>query len=351
MTASKKLDMNFHKEKKMSGNILDLDNIDEGQCRRGIEEFGLCHIHLKHGKYDDAILARLDALCAGFDDKLVLNLEDAYEAPWDLGMLSKIPNVKSLAIHAWQGVSHAETLAVLGNLQMLFLDIYKLKEAKILSFVDPAHLERLTLYATQNCKLDLAPIKNMQRLKQLNISEHTTNMEAVGELDRLDNLRLDKIKKHDLAFISRMPTLKRLAICTGSRANINEIKSDSIEKLWVARIRGLCDMGDLSRFKRLRVLEIENHPHLPFVNLGRELGALEELVIIDCKTLSMLDGLEDLPKLRHLSLWRTALDFEDIWKRLPKTVTHFVFRTNHVKTDRALTRRIMERGLDTISMD
>ncbi|MGO8056515.1 hypothetical protein, partial [Rhizobium leguminosarum] len=75
--------------------------------------------------------------------------------------------------------------------------------------------------------------------------------------------------------------LKTLNFILGSRDNIKEIEENEIENLEIVWVRGFNDLSNISKFKNLKTLKIEDEIQLPMVHFDKTLTSLTDLKIIN----------------------------------------------------------------------
>jgi len=177
------------------------------------------------------------------------------------------------------------------------------------------------------------------------ICGHTKNIEVVGELENLEYLSFNSVKKTPVPFVNNLKKLKTLKFILGGRENIQEIGENEIENLEIVWVRGFNDINNISNFKKLKTLLIEDNIQLQAIHFDRELPYLNDLKILNCKTLSALTGLEQLPSLHQLRIYKTALDFDKIITQpLPNNLKIFAFYKAKQKVDKEIKATLEMKG-------
>lgn len=116
-----------------------------------------------------------------------------------------------------------------------------------------------------------------------------------------------------LDFLNGSASLRQLKLLLGSRNSVAELCNENLERLHICWVRGLCDLGRIGRFSKLAEFSLEDQIKLDRIDLA---GApLERLRLVNCKTLSEIDGLETLENLRELLVSRTSLNLEMLANR------------------------------------
>ena len=156
---------------------------------------------------------------------------------------------------------------------------------------------------------------------------------------------LNSISKIRLNFINELKALKSLHIILGGRENLNEIEENEIETLEIIRVRAFNSFGNIANFKNLKKLTIEDQIQLTELRFDTTLPSLNNLALINCKTLKSLIGLENLTGLNQLRISRTNIIFEEFIKQiLPKSLNIFAFYTMKNKINKEIKERLLKLG-------
>ena len=116
-----------------------------------------------------------------------------------------------------------------------------------------------------------------------------------------------------------------------------------LRDLSVVRVRGLDDLGDLSRFPRLKSLHVTDQIKLHSISL--QTPDLTDLWIVSCKSLKALTGLENLQKIKNIHCAQTSLDYEALSElNWPKSLKSLSLYSGSEKRDAALERKIKAKG-------
>lgn len=295
--------------------------------------------------YDDKKLAQLNELCNKYDRNFEIRFYGHYSTSFDFNTLLKIPNVKSLYVDCLTKAHNVEAISRMQNLQKLSLGVYELTETEILNFENLRKLSELIVTETKTKAFNLAYLRDYKNLKLLIIGGHSKNIEVVGELENLEYLSFNSVKKTPVPFVNKLKKLKTLKFILGGRENIHEIGENEIENLEIVWVRGFNDISNISKFKKLKTLLIEDNIQLQSVHFDTELPTLNDLKILNCKTLSSLTGLEHLPLLHQLRIYKTALDFDKLIKQpLPSMLKIFAFYTTKQKVDSKIKATLEKKG-------
>lgn len=177
------------------------------------------------------------------------------------------------------------------------------------------------------------------------------NLDAIGDLENLNYLALHSISKLPLHFVNRLKKLKYLRLLLGGRENIQEIEENEIGDLEICRIRGFHDLSNITNFRALTRLRIEDQVRLQEIDFEREMEELEEITISNCKGLTTLSGMERLPSLRKLRISGTAVDFDSfIRQKLPGSLSEVEFMTFKSKADQEIQDSLLKLGFQKWSI-
>jgi protein phosphatase 1 regulatory subunit 7 len=321
---------------------LDLDYI-------GKELTNSKHVIVQFSKpiYSEKQISQLNIQCAKYDDNFGVRFYGHYSSSFDFKILRKIPNVKCLYVDCLTYADNIQVLTELTQLKKLSLGVFELTDFEILNSENLQKLTELILTETRSKALNLDYLKYYKNLKFLIIGEHTKNIEAVGELSNLEYLSLNSIKKTPVPFVNKLKKLKTLKFILGGRENIVEIEDNDIETLEIVWVRSFNNLSNISNFKKLKNLLIEDNIQLQKIHFDKVLPNLEDLKILNCKTLNSLTGLESLTSLQQLRIYKTNLDFENILiQKLPPTLKTFAFYTTKKKEDEKIKVILKERGFN-----
>jgi len=295
--------------------------------------------------YDEKKLAQLNELCGKYDKDFEVRFYGHYSTSFDFNILLKIPNVKSLYVDCLTKAHNVEAIRQLQNLQKLSFGVYELTETEILNSENLKKLSELIVTETKTKAFNLEYLRDYKNLKFLIIGGHTKNIEAVGELENLEYLSFNSVKKTPVPFVNKLRNLKTLKFILGGRENIHEIGENEVENLEIVWVRGFNDISNISNFRKLKTLLIEDNIQLQVVHFDSELSYLNDLKILNCKTLNSLTGLEHLPSLHQLRIYKTALDFDTLIKQpLPRSLKTFAFYTTKQKVDKEIQATLETKG-------
>jgi len=205
---------------------LDIDFIDK-EIREGKHLI----IQFSEQTYNDEKLSLINKLCEKYDMSFGVRFYGHYSSIFDCKTLLKIPEVKCLYLDCLLNVDNLLTLAYLHKLQRLSLGVYELPETEILNNKNLKHLTELILTETKTKALNLEYLKDYGNLKYLILGGHTKNISSIGNLQRLEYLSLNSIKKTSVEFINKLKQLRTLKFILGGRENIHEIEDNEIEHL------------------------------------------------------------------------------------------------------------------------
>lgn len=293
--------------------------------------------------YSDRMLAKLDKLCSKYDKNFSIRFYGHYSKVFDCKVVRKIPNVKSLDIDCIIKAENVEYISKLENLERLSLGIYELKETEILDSENFNNLTELIIGETKTKAFNLEYLTKLKRLKFLIISGHTKNINSVSELTELEYLGLNSISKVKLGFINSLKKLRTLNFVLGGRENLDEIEENNIEKLQIIRVRGLNSLKNISKFNSLKTLLIEDQIKMEQLDFDKPNPNLTDFKLINCSTFKKLTGVYNLKSLKHLRIYKTAINFDSFIKQpFPESLKILAFYTTKSKIDKIIRVKLDE---------
>lgn len=321
------------------------EKIDRLLIEKELNEGKLIIVQFSGKLYSDEILAELNELCLAYDDNFNIRFYGHYQASFDCKILLKLPDVKALWLDCLCKVDNLEVIADLKNLTRLSLGIFELRETEVLKSDNFFNLKRLIIGETRTKALNLDYLENYTSLNQLVICGHTKNIDVVGKLINLEHLGLNSISKVRLDFVNKLKKLKSLFLVLGGRENLDEIEENEIESLEIVRVRGFNNFQNISNFRKLRKLLIEDQIQLTNIHFDQELPALNDLRLINCKSLKSLTGLDKLSKLNQLRINKTDIVFDEFIKQsFPKSLDVFAFYTRKARIDKGIKEQLSNLG-------
>lgn len=288
--------------------------------------------------YPPEVLAELNRLSPLYGERLEIRFYGHDAGGFDCAVLAQLPDVESLSLDCLTSVEHIEYVAGLERLRRLSLGVFDLADGEILNAPNFRRLTSLTLGETRRRVFDLAPLASYAALSLLRVCGHTRNLDVVGELGSIRDLWLNAIpNRASVAFVSRMRGLRELYIYLGGRTSIGEVTVPALEVLEVVRVRGLQDVGDLARFPALTRVQVEDQIQLEQIRFGAGNAELKKVLVLNCKSLRALPGLEAVPALEELRVFRTAIEPMALRReRFATSLRTVAFSTGKAKLDRAV---------------
>jgi len=290
------------------------------------------------------LLKAVNILCKVFGKRLPIRFF-AYEGTaFDASVLEHLPDVQWLKVDCLQEISNSERIFELSKLKKFSFGVYNYDNPKFLHQLSLDKLEQLSISETKKRNFDLSPLGEGKQIRSLFVEGHNKNIEAIGELKNLETLRLWSIgKSTSLEFVSKIVKLESLEIVLGGRQNISEIFLPFLREMRIGLVRGFNDLGDLSRFPRLKHLRVEDQIKLKSISF--QTPNLTELWIINCKSLNALASLENLNKIKHIHFAQTSLDYEALsefnWSKSLKALSLY---SGSEKRDAVLLRKLKAKG-------
>jgi len=326
------------------GRFFEPQTIDETAIEAVIASGRTPVVQYSHPAYPDAVLGAVDRACRRFGEALEVRFFAHRGQPFEGRILGKIPNVANLSLDTLTSIADVQVVGELRQLRRLRFGVYQLDSPDILRALGVERLTRLSLAENRKRNFDLAPLADAKALTHLFVQGHSKNIEAVTSLTRLEDLSLSGFPaRRDLAFANRIAALRRLFLILGSRESLEELDHPGLEDLRVVWVKTLAALGPLGRFPRLRRFALEDQLHLSSIDVA---GApLERLRISNCKSLSRIDGLETLDRLRAIMVDRTAIDLDALADRpWPSSLRAIVLWGGSRARNRAIRERLDARG-------
>jgi len=321
------------------------DKLDRILIDQDLKNGKLVIVQFSDRLYSDKILFELNELCLVHDENFSVRFYGHYTGSFDCKTLLKLPNIKTLWLDCLLKVDNLEVLTELKNLKRLSLGVFELKEKEIFQANNFQNLTGLIIGETRTKALNLKYLENYKDLNFLIVSGHTKNIDVVGELTNLGYLSLNSISKVPLNFVNKLRKLKSLRFVLGGRENLDEIEENEIEALEIIRVRAFNSFKNISNFKKLKTLLIEDQIQLAGLHFDKEIPALKDIKLINCKTFTSLIGLEKLKGLNQLRISRTGIDFDKfIEQQFPLSLEILAFYTAKSKIDKEIKQRLLKLG-------
>ena len=321
------------------------EKIDRLLIEKDLKEGKLVIVQFSDKLYSDKILTELNELCLEYDDNFSVRFYGHYQGSFDCKTLLKLPNIKALWLDSLMKADNLEVLALLKNLTRLSLGVFELKETEILQADNLKNLKELMIGATKTKALNLQYLENYRDINLLAISGHTKNIDVVGKLTELEYLGLNSISKVKLDFVNKLKKLKSLHIILGGQENLDEIEENEIETLEIIRVRGFNSFKNISNFKKLKNLLIEDQIKLTDLHFEKEISTLTDFKLINCKTFHSLTGVEKLTGLNQLRIYKTDINFDEFIKQqFPKSLEILAFYSARSKIDKEIKERLLKLG-------
>jgi len=335
------------KRKILINNPVTLDRV---QIKQDLRDGNQVIVQFSHPDYYGSMLEEVDELCARLDKNFGVRFYGHYSLSFDGRTLLRIPHVKMLHLNSLVQAHNTETLATLEHLYSLNLGIYELENSELLGIDSLRSLRDLVIMSDKKI-LNLQYFKDFAHLEHLHVGGKVKNLDAIGNLEGLNYLALHSISKLPLHFINQLKKLKHLRILLGGREHIQDIEENDIDNLELCRVRGFHDLSNITKFRALTSLKIEDQAQLREIGFDRGMETLKEITISNCKGLSHLLGMERLLSLSKLRIFKTAIDFDSfIQQKLPGTLSEFEFTTSKSKVDQEIQDSLSKRGFQKWSI-
>lgn len=295
--------------------------------------------------YTENMLRQLDELCQHYTTRFHVRFYGHYLGSFDCLALRKLPAVRCLAVDCLQAAENLKTVTELQNLEELSLGVYLLDDPGLLGAANLRNLKVLSVSETKKRTLDLSHIAKYRRLQSLSISGHEKGLEAISEAAGIDTLQLAQARNTvSLGFINRMPGLRSLRLILGGRRNIDEIEHSGISSLSVIRVRGFESFAP-ERWPGLKHLHVEDQMQVRDLRFSAANVLLSRVLLLNCKQLESVMGLEHLSGLNEIRISRTAINLDDLLASgSPPNLQIFAFYTGKALLNRQIRARLDSLG-------
>ena len=262
--------------------------------------------------YSPPLLERLDGLCRKYGTTVEVRF---FGDCFDAANLRYLPSVQNLTLDCLNEIRNEDEMAALPHLRRLSFQVRELNRPEFLSTLNLSHLEVLRLMGTPRPNLNLKPLAKAHRLHKLTVESHRRGIESLVELPKLEHLTLwGQPRSQSLAFVSALPALRGLSLGFGGRETLDDLQSQTLESLSVARVNGLRDLGPIRRYPRLTGLSVADQIRLSSINLTGT--SMQYLSVANCRNLTEIAGLEQCSGLvRFNALFPLGLPWDELRDR------------------------------------
>lgn len=166
--------------------------------------------------------------------------------------------------------------------------------------------------------IDLAAAIAGKHFKGLHIYHKPSNLQVLGSLESVVELRLQSVPLKDLTLICGLHRLKDLSLISGSlRVCDVAFAKKTLTRLWLNYHRSLTDVSPVATCKKLKVLCFHNLPRLQRCCDLSVLRHLEFLGLRNIRSWPSITGLVNARGLKKLLLDRTKIR-DGVWEPLLK---------------------------------
>ncbi|HNO80159.1 MAG TPA: hypothetical protein PKN33_19100, partial [Phycisphaerae bacterium] len=146
---------------------------------------------------------------------------------------------------------------------------------------------------TRSKRPQLDALSRFACLRELLVSGHTKQLHRVADLPLLEKLRLTRLGSPDLGFLEAVPKLWWLEFVLGGSNDLSAIASvDNLKHLEVCWVRGLGDLGFISRCTNLQWLGIDRLKQVQNLPDFTRLKKLRALSLCTLRSLKSVDSIE-----------------------------------------------------------
>lgn len=321
--------------------IQDVININVEQVERELALNDRVVIQFSSECYDYKSLSKLNELLSVFDYNVQVRF---YSHDFNMNHLPLLSNIKSLKIDCAEVYGEVESLGDLSELNELWFDVMRYKGSDILEFEPLRGIERLTI-GCEKQRFDLDNLTKYTKLNYLHIIGKQKNIEAIRKIETLKTIRFHSLRNIDVSFLSEMNNLEELSFILGGIKSLESFSSNTLQCLEIIMVRGLEELGDISRFESIKSIHIEDEPNINTITISDKLESLKSLRIINCKNLRKIEGYKNLSYIESISISKTSLEFDSIFNNYVfSNLKDIYFGVGRVKVDNVIRERLIGMG-------
>jgi hypothetical protein len=179
------------------------------------------------------------------------------------------------------------------------IQVYSLTDISGFHYVSN-DLESLVFGQTKSSRYSLGFLRNFPNLKRLVIESHTKDIEAIGELTNLLELRLSSITLPDLVLLKPLRRLRSFALSLGGTKELGLLPEiGELRYLELLMIKGLSDLSSVGSIATLEYLSLEALKNVRNLPSFHRLRSLRRVDLLTMKGLSDLRPVADAPNLEE----------------------------------------------------
>ncbi|MHA7580794.1 leucine-rich repeat domain-containing protein [Paenibacillus vandeheii] len=264
----------------------------------------------------------------------------------DLSVLKYMNQVEKLVIDCNSSVRGIEAISTLPRLREFAFDVFEADSLDVLALV-PTTLQQLRIGKTKTKKTDLSVLSRFNELKTLIVNGHTRNIETIGTLISLRSLYISGIPLKELGYLKDSTNLRELHLSFGGAENLDSLAGmESLQLLKLLRVKGLSDLSVLSELKGLRLIGIEDQPHLTNLPTLEHLTELRRVCLnnVNIENIAWAKTTGSLKELALLQMKQiTAEDIESLIHH--KTLERMIVHLKNAKQQKVAKQAIMAEGI------
>lgn len=269
-----------------------------------------------------------------------------YSQSGDLSDLKHMNHVEKLLIDCNRRVHGIEAAGALPGLKEFAFDVFEVESLDVLALV-PTTLQQLRIGKTKTKKTDLSVLNRFTELKTLSVNGHTTNIETIGTLSSLRSLYISGMPLKELGYLKNLTDLRELHLSFGGAENLDSLAGmESLQLLKLLRVKGLSDLTVLPELKGLRLLGIEDQPHISSLPSLENLTELQR-VFLNNVNVENMEWAKTSKSLKELALLQMKhINAEDIESLIHHTsLERMIVHLKSAKQQKVAKQAIMAAGL------
>lgn len=264
----------------------------------------------------------------------------------DLSVLKYMNHVEKLVIDCNRRVHGIEGISELLRLKEFAFDVFEAESLDVLELV-PATLQQLRIGKTKTKKTNLSVLNRFAKLKTLSVNGHTTNIETIGTLSSLRSLYISGMPLKELGYVKDVTDLRELHLSFGGAENLHSLAGmKSLQMLKLLRVKGLSDLTVLSELEGLRLLGIEDQPHIFSLPSLENLTELQR-VFLNNVNVENVEWAKTSKSLKELALLQMKhMNAEDIESLIHHTsLERMIVHLKSAKQQKVAKQAIMAAGM------
>lgn len=324
----------------------------------GLEQFNRLTEELESGQsfelrftkisgFGEMVLESVEELLKRYGSSITISFQAGHGEIIDLNLLKSIPSVKALSIQSNSTPVDVKEIGELKELTRLSLSIYELEDGEVLDLDNLGVIKSLVISESKRRNVNLGHLVKAKSLRALTVSGHTYGIAAISTVNSLETLRLTGIKDFRMELINGLSNLIEFKLLRCNNMVYDNFEENrSILTLELENIKDNLDIDFFGRFINVKNLILSSVGVTELVFSTGLNSKLREVVLLNCKKLNRLEGLESLDLLDTLSVFKSGLDIES-WlngRTFPESLNWFTVHTGKKSADKSIEEHLKNLG-------